>query len=134
MIYAIREALQIVTQEGLLNRFNRHEETAKFFWAKLDEMGLEPLVEEKYRLWTLTTIKVPPGVDDKQVCKYLLDHFNIEIGAGLGKLAGKAWRVGFMGYNSRKDNVLVVCSALEEALIAHGCTREMRLRGKVAKL
>lgn len=122
MVYAIREALTIVAEEGLEKRWARHREVAEEFWAGLEKMGLEPHVAKEYRLPSLTTVKVPDGIDSKQVTKYLLEKFEIEIGNGLGDLAGKVWRIGLMGFNSRMDNVAVILACMKEALAAQGYT------------
>lgn len=116
MNYGLREALRIVAEEGLEARWNRHQKTAEFFWNSLSEIGLECHVAFENRLPSLTTVKIPSGVDGKAVQKYLLNEFNIEIAGGLGELAGKVWRVGLMGYNSRKENVVLLLEALQEAM------------------
>lgn len=120
MCFALYEALSIVCQEGLEKRWARHRETAEFFWAELAKLGLKPLVDHQYRLPSLTTIEVPAGIDSKKVCGYLLEKYNLEIGNGLGELMGKVWRIGLMGYNSRKDVALTVVAALKDALEAQG--------------
>lgn len=120
MVYAIREALSIVAEEGLEKRWARHRAVSEEFWAGLESMGLELLVEKDHRLPSLTTVKVPEGVDPKAVTKHLLDKHEIEIGNGLGELAGKVWRIGLMGYNSRFDNVAVLLAVLKEALALQG--------------
>jgi len=120
MCYALREALSLVCQEGLENRWARHRETAEFFWAELAKIGLKPMVDHKYRLPSLTTIAVPEGIDSKAVCTFVLEKYNMEIGNGLGELLGKAWRIGLMGYNSRKEVALLVISAMKDALEQQG--------------
>lgn len=120
MCYAIREALTIVAEEGLETRWARHREVAEAFWAGLAEIGLEPLVEKEHRLPSLTTVKVPEGIDSKAVTKVFLDKYQIEIGNGLGELAGKVWRIGLMGYNSRMDNVAVLLACFKDALAQQG--------------
>lgn len=120
MVYAIREALYIVAEEGLETRWARHRAVAEEFWAGLEAMGLECLVEKENRLPSLTTVKVPEGVDPKAVTKHLLDKYEIEIGNGLGELAGKVWRIGLMGFNSRYDNVAVLLATLKDALSQQG--------------
>eukprot|EP00163_Fabomonas_tropica_P024552 TRINITY_DN4235_c0_g2_i1.p1 TRINITY_DN4235_c0_g2~~TRINITY_DN4235_c0_g2_i1.p1 ORF type:complete len:334 (-),score=106.74 TRINITY_DN4235_c0_g2_i1:164-1165(-) len=118
MSYALREALRIVAEEGLEERWARHQRTAEFFWAGLERIGLEPLVAKEYRLPSLTTVKIPEDIDGKQVCVYVREKYNIEIAGGLGELAGKAWRIGLMGYNSRLENAALLITALEDALAA----------------
>lgn len=120
MVYAIREALTIVAEEGLEKRWARHRAVAEEFWKGLEAMGLECHVAKEHRLPSLTTVKVPDGVDSKAVTKYMLDKFEIEIGNGLGDLAGKVWRIGLMGFNSRFDNVNTLLSTMKEALAVQG--------------
>lgn len=120
MCYALREALELVKEEGLAKRWARHREVAEVFWKQIEALGLEMLVAHDYRLPTLTTIKVPPGIDSKKVVTYILERFEIEIGNGLGELAGKAWRIGLMGCNARHDIALLIVAALKEALQAQG--------------
>ncbi|KAI0564417.1 Pyridoxal phosphate-dependent transferase [Gracilaria domingensis] len=120
MCYAIREALTIVAEEGLETRWARHREVAEAFWAGLEEIGLECLVAKEHRLPSLTTVKVPDGVDPKAVTKHFLEKYQIEIGNGLGELAGKVWRIGLMGYNSRMDNVAVLLACFKDALKQQG--------------
>lgn len=120
MVYAIREALTIVAEEGLEARWARHRQVAETFWQGLEDMGLQCLVEKEHRLPSLTTVKVPDGIDAKAVTKYVLDKYQVEIGNGLGDLAGKVWRVGLMGYNSRMSVVATVLSVLKDALAQQG--------------
>lgn len=116
MNYALREALRLVAEEGLAVRWQRHRETAEYFWHGLAELGLDCHVDEAYRLPSLTTVRVPDGVDPKAVTGRLLQEYNIEIANGLGQLAGKVWRVGLMGFNSRKENAALLLAALREVL------------------
>jgi alanine-glyoxylate transaminase/serine-glyoxylate transaminase/serine-pyruvate transaminase len=116
MNYALREALRIVAEEGLENRWERHQKTAERFWAGLADIGLSCHVDQEIRLPSLTTVRVPEGVDAKTVARTLLLEHNIEIAGGLGQLAGKVWRVGLMGYNSRPDNVDRLLDALARGL------------------
>lgn len=117
MNYGLREALRIVAEEGLVARWKRHGEVANIFWEGLNDIGLGCHVVAEHRLPSLTTVKIPEGVDGKPVQKYLLNEFNIEIAGGLGELAGKVWRVGLMGYNSRRENVVLLLSALQAAML-----------------
>ena len=105
MNYAIREGLRLIAEEGLENIWLRHTKNAQKLWSGLSELGLEFHVEEKFRLPTLTTVKIPPGVDGDAFRDHLLKNFGIEIGNGLGALSGKIWRIGLMGYNSNDKNV-----------------------------
>jgi len=116
MIYALREALRIVQEEGLERRWARHERNAKLLWEGLQELGLELFVPEEYRLPTLTTVKVPEGISEAHVRRRLLEDYNIEIAGGLGKLRGKIWRIGLMGYSSRRENILMLLTALKDVL------------------
>ena len=116
MNYALREALRLIAEEGLQNRWDRHRANVEFLWNGLAELGIECHVAEPYRTYSLTTPKVPAGVDPKAVCKQLLSEYNIEIAGGLGELAGKVWRIGLMGFNSRRENVELLLSALRRVL------------------
>lgn len=116
MNYALREALRLVAEEGLEARWARHQATAELFWEGLAEMGLECHVPHAYRLPSLTTVRVPDGVDAKAVAGRLLREYNIEIAGGFGPLAGQIWRVGLMGFNSRPENVMLLLSALQAVL------------------
>jgi alanine-glyoxylate transaminase/serine-glyoxylate transaminase/serine-pyruvate transaminase len=116
--YALREGLRMVMEEGLDARFARHRANAEMFWEGLEALDLPPLVPLPYRLATLTTPQIPSGVDDLEVRNRLLQEYNIEIASGFGPLKGKVWRVGLMGFSSRKENILLLLSALESIL--HG--------------
>ena len=116
MNYALREGLRMIQEEGLEARFKRHLDNAELFWDGLKDLGLEPVVERAHRLPSLTTIKVPDGVDAGQVCSRLLNEYNIEITGGLGAFKGKVWRVGLMGFSSSKENVVLLLGALERIL------------------
>jgi alanine-glyoxylate transaminase/serine-glyoxylate transaminase/serine-pyruvate transaminase len=120
LIYALREALLMIEEEGLQARWARHERHHDAFLAGLAAMGLSVLPPAGERLWTLNTVKVPAGVDEAAVRKTLLTQFNIEVGAGLGPLAGKIWRVGLMGAGSTPQTLLQLLGAFESALDAHG--------------
>ncbi|NEP16469.1 MAG: alanine--glyoxylate aminotransferase family protein [Leptolyngbya sp. SIO4C1] len=116
MTYAIREALRLLAEEGVENSWQRHQSTAEKLWDGLQDLGLECHVPKDYRLPTLTTVRVPEGIEAKAVTKRLLEEHNLEIGNGLGELGGKVWRIGLMGYNSRPENVDQVLSALAAVL------------------
>ncbi|RLB16305.1 MAG: alanine--glyoxylate aminotransferase [Deltaproteobacteria bacterium] len=120
MIYGLREALRIIAEEGLEARFARHRLNHRALMAGLETMGLDMLVPETERLPMLNAIRIPEGVDDVKVRKALLTEFGIEIGGGLGELAGKIWRVGLMGHGARPKNVFLFLSALETILRAEG--------------
>ena len=118
MNYALREALRLVAEEGLENRWTRHRENAELLWEGLAQLGIGCHVTKEHRLPSLTTALVPEGVDSKAVSVHLLHNYNIEMAAGLGQLAGKVWRIGLMGFNSRRENVTLLLGALEKALAA----------------
>ncbi|MFH1481431.1 MAG: alanine--glyoxylate aminotransferase family protein [Pseudomonadota bacterium] len=120
MIYALREALRIIAEEGLEARFARHTLNHKALVAGIETMGLNMLVPEPERLPMLNAILIPEGAADLKVRKALLHDFGMEIGGGLGNLSGKIWRVGLMGHASRKKNVFLFLSALEGVLKAEG--------------
>jgi alanine-glyoxylate transaminase/serine-glyoxylate transaminase/serine-pyruvate transaminase len=122
LIYALREALLMVEEEGLAARVERHERHHRALAAGVEAMGLSLLPPAGERLWTLNTIRVPQGVDEAAVRRTLLTTFNLEIGAGLGPLAGKIWRVGLMGASSTPQAILQFFAALESALATHGHT------------
>jgi len=116
MNYALREALRMIHEEGLEARFARHQAHAQLLWAGLEEMDIGLHVDPQYRLPTLTTVRVPAGVDEAAVRKTLLEQYNVEIGGGLGALKGRVWRVGLMGYSSKRENVALLLAALREIL------------------
>jgi alanine-glyoxylate transaminase/serine-glyoxylate transaminase/serine-pyruvate transaminase len=120
MVYALRESLRIIADEGLEPRFARHKLNHRALVAGVEAMGLSMLVPEAERLPTLNAIKIPDGVDDLKVRKALLEEFGIEIGGGLGALAGKIWRVGLMGHSSTKRNVFIFLAAMQTILKAEG--------------
>ena len=120
LLYALYEALAIVEEEGLEARWARHERNHQTLVQALKDLGLSLLPREDERLWTLNAVRVPDGVDEAAVRKHLLETFNIEIGAGLGPLAGKIWRVGLMGASSSPRLIVLLRGALESALVRHG--------------
>jgi alanine-glyoxylate transaminase/serine-glyoxylate transaminase/serine-pyruvate transaminase len=120
MVYALREALRIVHEEGLDARFARHRRNSAALLAGLAELGCVPQAKEGHRLPSLNCVRVPAGVDEAAVRKLLLGEFGIEIGGGLGPLAGQVWRIGLMGEGSSQRSVLTVLGALELALARQG--------------
>lgn len=122
MNYALREALRIIAEEGLEARFARHLLNHRALVAGVEGMGLTMLVAEGERLPMLNAVCIPDGADDLKVRKALLNDYGMEIGGGLGDLAGKVWRVGLMGHASRRRNVVLFLSALEIILKAQGAT------------
>lgn len=115
-LYGLNEALRLVLEEGLEARIARHARNAAALQAGLEAMGLRLFAQEGYRLPTLTTVCVPEGCDDAAVRGALLDEFGIEIGAGLGPVKGRVWRIGLMGETSTPRNVLYFLSCLERLL------------------
>ena len=118
MNFGMREALRLLAEEGLENAWARHRSNAERLWSGLASLGLELHAPEHLRLPTLTTVRIPDGVDGKAFSLHLLNKHGIEVGGGLGALAGKVWRIGLMGYNSREENVDRLLSLLEEELPA----------------
>jgi alanine-glyoxylate transaminase/serine-glyoxylate transaminase/serine-pyruvate transaminase len=115
-LYALHESLRLLAEEGLENAWARHQNMHQLLKAGLEKLGLGFVVDEAYRLPQLNAVYIPDGVDDAAVRSSLLGRYNLEIGAGLGDLAGKAWRIGLMGYGARAENVALCLRALEEAL------------------
>jgi alanine-glyoxylate transaminase/serine-glyoxylate transaminase/serine-pyruvate transaminase len=120
MIYALREALRLVHEEGLEARWSRHLRNHQALKAGLAALGIGYATAEGHQLPMLNAVRIPAGVDDLTTRKRLLAEFGIEIGGGLGDFKGKAWRVGLMGYSSRPNNVLVFLAALEVCLRYQG--------------
>jgi alanine-glyoxylate transaminase/serine-glyoxylate transaminase/serine-pyruvate transaminase len=114
MTYALREALAIVMEEGLENRITRHAQMHQRLRTGLEAMGLKYI--PKLSLHTLNCVRIPGGVNDAAVRRRLLDEYGIEIGAGLGPMAGNAWRIGLMGHGATVRNVDLVLTALREVL------------------
>ncbi len=120
MLYALREALRLLMEEGVQQRWQRHAHTAAGLRAGLEALELELFADPAYRLDPLTTIVVPDKVDAAQVQRQLYQEYNIEIGGGLGDLQGKIWRIGLMGDSCKASNVLLVLAALERSLAQQG--------------
>jgi alanine-glyoxylate transaminase/serine-glyoxylate transaminase/serine-pyruvate transaminase len=120
MIYALNQALRVVLDEGLEARFARHRLNHRSLVAGVEAMGLGMLVEEGFRTPMLNAVRIPEGVDDRKVRGALLKDFGIEIGGGLGPLAGRIWRIGLMGHSSTCENVMLLLEALEAILKAEG--------------
>jgi alanine-glyoxylate transaminase/serine-glyoxylate transaminase/serine-pyruvate transaminase len=115
-MYAMREALRLVLEEGLEARFERHRRNHLLLKEGLEPLGFEFLVEEPYRLPMLNAVKLPAGLDDAATRSRLLQEYNIEVGGGLGDFAGKIWRIGLMGHSSTPNHVHQLVGALEEIL------------------
>jgi alanine-glyoxylate transaminase/serine-glyoxylate transaminase/serine-pyruvate transaminase len=114
--FALHEGLQIIAEDGLDNTFSRQRETANLLWHGLEQREIQPFIPLPYRLPPLTTARVPPGIDAHKVRARLLNDYNIEIAAGFGSLKDQVWRIGLMGYSSRKENVTLFLAALDELM------------------
>lgn len=119
-LYGLHEALVILQEEGLEAAWARHRTNHQALRAGIEAMGLNFIAAEAERLPQLNTVSIPAGVEDATVRNRLLADYNLEIGAGLGALAGKAWRIGLMGYASNKTNVLLCLGALDSILTEMG--------------
>ncbi|MBE0572514.1 MAG: alanine--glyoxylate aminotransferase family protein, partial [Ignavibacteriaceae bacterium] len=115
-LYALDESLLLLKEEGIENSWKRHKKNGEKLVNELEKIGLKPFVKEDERLPQLTSVTVLEGIDEANVRKSLLDDYNIEIGAGLGELAGKVWRIGLMGYSSNEENVKVCVNTLKKIL------------------
>ena len=120
MTYALRESLRMMMEEGINERLKRHARTSAALRAGVEALGLEVLADPQYRLNPLTAVLIPAGVDEAVVRRKLINDYNIEIGAGLGDLQGKVWRIGLMGESARESNVFAFLSALERILPDQG--------------
>lgn len=116
LYFGLREALRLLAEEGIENSWQRHQQNVEYLWAGVEDLGLKLHVQKEFRLPTLATVCIPEGVDGKALSGRLLNEFNIEVGGGLGELAGKVWRVGLMGFNSRKEPVDRLLEALRQLL------------------
>ncbi len=134
LFYALREGLALAEEEGIENRWERHQRNHRAFVAGIEAMGLRMLVADPAdRLWTLNTPRVPEGIDDAKVRKHLLDSRGMEISGGLGPLAGKVFRIGLMGYGSQSENVVMLLEALQEALQQQGFAVNANARAAAEK-
>lgn len=115
-LYALHEALVTACNLGLEKLWSSHQVNQQYLITTLSNLGLELFIQEKYRLPQLTVVKVPTGINDQNFRKELLEKYSIEIGAGLGELAGKVWRIGTMGYSGNKENIDQLNTALNELL------------------
>lgn len=115
-LYALHESLLILKEEGIENSWKRHQINGSKLVDELDKIGIKPFVKEEDRLPQLTSVSVPEGIEEAKVRSTLLNDFNIEIGAGLGELAGKVWRIGLMGYSSNDKNISTCVNALKRIL------------------
>ncbi len=115
-LFALHEALLLLNEEGIEHAWARHQRHYLALKAGLEAMGLKFLVREEARLPQMSAVYVPAGADEAKVRRTLLTEFNLEIGAGLGPLAGKIWRFGLMGYSCKPENVMLCLSALGSVL------------------
>ena len=120
LFYALHEALALIADEGLKACWQRHIKNGSALQSGLEAMGLTLHAQEGHRLSSLTTARIPSGVDDLRVRQRLLKEYSIEIGGGLGPLKGQVWRIGLMGYSSAAENVLLLLHALEKILTSEG--------------
>lgn len=116
-LYALHEALCVISEEGIENRWERHEKVRDYAHQQFERLGLQLLVSKQIQMPQLHPVLVPMGLDDACIRKILLYNFGIELGAGLGPFAGKIWRIGFMGENARFENVDLLIQALEQVLV-----------------
>ena len=130
MNFALHEALRLILEEGLENRFARHEQNHNALRAGLESMGLKIASQEGHQLWQLNAVTVPEGIDEATVRQRLLNDFNLEVGAGLGPLKGKIWRVGLMGATSSPENVAAFVSGIGQ--IFNDLGRETDVEGALA--
>jgi alanine-glyoxylate transaminase/serine-glyoxylate transaminase/serine-pyruvate transaminase len=114
--FGLREGLRVIAEEGLEAGFARYRSNAELLWRGLEEIGAPPYIPLEYRLPCLTTARVPKGIDPHALRGRLLNEYNIEIAAGFGTLKDKVWRVGLMGYSSRRENITLFLAALRELL------------------
>jgi len=124
-VYALRESLRLLREEGLEARWERHRRNAEALISGLEALGLEIYGDEGHRCPAIITVRVPEGVNDLDVRMTMLREFNITISGGLGKLRGEIWRIGLMGINSSERNVILVLEALERALKKAGYPAKM---------
>ncbi len=116
---ALHEGLRVIAEEGLEHAFARYRSNAEILWSGLEELGIDPFIPLSYRLPPLTTAKVPDGVDPHKVRAQLLSDYNIEIAGGFGGLKDKVWRIGLMGYSSRRENITLLLAALNDLVCKH---------------
>ena len=114
--FALHEGLRLIAEEGLQNSFARYRSNAEILWNGLEQLGVRPFIPLAYRLPSLTTAGVPDGVDPHRVRAQLLNEYNIEIAGGFGALKDQVWRIGLMGYSSRRENITLLLAALKELI------------------
>ena len=114
--FGLREGLRLIAEESLDKTFARYRANAEILWKGLDEISIRPFIPLEYRLPSLTSVHVPQGVDPHKMRAELLNGYNIEIGAGFAALRDQVWRIGLMGYSSRKENIMLLLAALNELM------------------
>jgi alanine-glyoxylate transaminase/serine-glyoxylate transaminase/serine-pyruvate transaminase len=119
-LYGLHESLVMLQEEGLENAWQRHAAMHSALAAGLESLGIHFVVPAGQRLPQLNTIYIPEGIDDAKTRQYLLANYDLEIGAGLGVLAGKVWRIGLMGYSARMENIILLLKALAAAMTEQG--------------
>ncbi|MGI9145865.1 MAG: pyridoxal-phosphate-dependent aminotransferase family protein [Chloroflexota bacterium] len=119
-VYALREALRMIVEEGLQQRIQRHRRHAAALWVGLEALGLRLFADPAHRLTPVTTVLAPPGVSASIVREMLLDEFNLEISGGLGDYADRMWRIGIMGHSAQQANVMLLLAAFQHALVRQG--------------
>jgi alanine-glyoxylate transaminase / serine-glyoxylate transaminase / serine-pyruvate transaminase len=132
-LYGLHEALLMVKEEGIENAWARHRRNHEALRAGLETLGMRFIVPELERLPELNAVSVPEGVDEAKVRGRLLEEYNLEIGAGLGALAGRIWRIGLMGYASRPENVMLCVRALGEVLADEGVAVDVKGAAQAAE-
>ncbi|MEJ2186190.1 MAG: alanine--glyoxylate aminotransferase family protein [Gemmatimonadota bacterium] len=132
-LYGLHEALLMVKEEGIENAWARHRRNHEALRAGLETLGMRFIVPERERLPELNAVSVPEGVDEAKVRGRLLEEYDLEIGAGLGALAGRIWRIGLMGYASRPENVMLCVRALGEVLADEGVAVDVKGAAQAAE-
>nr|MDP2498040.1 hypothetical protein [Candidatus Palauibacterales bacterium] len=126
-VYAMREALRLVAEEGIEERWRRHRRVAGALKAGVRAMGLEMNADDEYWLPSLNAVRVPTGIDDGEIIQAVLNGYDIEIAGGLGDLAGEIFRIGCMGHSARPGNVLHTLAALGGELERAGAELDVDL-------
>jgi alanine-glyoxylate transaminase / serine-glyoxylate transaminase / serine-pyruvate transaminase len=116
MNYALHEGLRVLLEEGLEASWQRHRRVHEIFLRELRKLELEPAVPESIRAPMINAIRIPNGADDGKIRQRLYDEYDIEIGAGLGRLKGKIWRIGLMGHGARVENIELLANALRQLI------------------
>ena len=119
-VYALREALRIIVEDGVEQRIQRHHLHASALRAGVEALGLRLFADPAHRLTSVTTVLAPPGVSSSVVREMLLDEFNLEISGGLGDYGDRMWRIGIMGHSAQRANVILLLAALDHALRRQG--------------